>query len=130
MARRICTIVEKSDLKMSKLKELKTVLKKQKYPLKVIEKGIEKACAIPMEVLRSEKQPKKEKIVPFILTFNPNNTNIYPVIRNTFQNLRESTELISIFKDYKLIKSLTATKFGENFVRIEIFRGKTKLHSQ
>ena len=63
-------------------------------------------CFFTIEVLHSEKKPKKEKIVPFISTFNPNITNIYPVIRSTFQNLQESTELKRVFKDYKLIKSL------------------------
>ena len=45
-----------------KLKELKAILKTQKYPKMVVEKGIEKALAIPQEQLRSEKLKNKDGI--------------------------------------------------------------------
>ena len=61
-----------------KLKELKTILKTQKYPKMVVEKGIEKALAIPQEQLRSKKLKKKDDILPFISTYNPNNPNAFP----------------------------------------------------
>ena len=61
-----------------KLKELRTILKTQKYPKMVIEKEIKKALAIPQEQLRSEKLKKKDDILPFISTYNPNNSNVFP----------------------------------------------------
>ena len=50
------------NVRYMKLKELKTILKIQKYPKKVVEKGIEKALAIPQEQLRSEKLKNKDGI--------------------------------------------------------------------
>ena len=43
LARRICMISEKSDEKHVKLNELKTILSKQGYPLRIIKTGIENA---------------------------------------------------------------------------------------
>ena len=80
-----------------KLKELRTILKTQKYPKMVVEKGIEKALAIPQEQLRSEKLKKKDDILPFLSTYNPNipnvsksKQNIYkpPNLENFSQNIR------------------------------------------
>ena len=45
-----------------KLKELRTILELRKYPKMVVEKGIEKALAIPLEQLRNEKLKKKDDI--------------------------------------------------------------------
>ena len=49
LARRICMIVEKKNVRYMKLKELRTIFKTQKYPKLVVEKGIEKSLAIPQE---------------------------------------------------------------------------------
>ena len=68
LARRICMIAENKCVKYMKLKELRTILKIQKYPKMVFEKEIEKALAIPQEQLRSEKLKKKDDILPFIST--------------------------------------------------------------
>ena len=63
-------IVENKNVRYMKLKELKTILKIQKYAKMVVEKGIEKALAIPPEQLRSKKLKKKDDILPFISTYN------------------------------------------------------------
>ena len=44
----------------------------------VVKKEIKKALAIPQEQLRSEKLKKKDNILPFISTYNPNNPNVFP----------------------------------------------------
>ena len=62
LARRICMIVENKNVRYMKLKELRTILKLRKYPKMVVEKGIEKALAIPLEQLRNEKLKKKDDI--------------------------------------------------------------------
>ena len=46
-------IVENKNVRYMKLKELRTILKTQKYPKMVVEKEIGKALAIPQEQLRS-----------------------------------------------------------------------------
>ena len=73
-------IVENKNIRYMKLKELRTILKTQKYPKMVVEEGIEKAVAIPQEQLGSEKMKKKDNILPFISTYstyNPNKPNCF-----------------------------------------------------
>ena len=36
---------------------------------------------IPIEVLRQSKSAKKEEIIPFIMTYNPNNPYGFPTIK-------------------------------------------------
>ena len=73
-----------------KLKELRTILKTQKYPKIFIEKEIEKALAIPQEQLRNEKLEKKDDILPFTSKYNPNNPNVFPKVREIYGNLQTS----------------------------------------
>ena len=86
-----------------KFKELRTILKTQKYPKMVVEKRIEKAVAIPQEQLRSEKLKKKDDILPFISTYNPNNPNVFSEVMEIYRNLQTSKTLGKIFAKHKLI---------------------------
>ena len=86
-----------------KLKELRTILKTKKYPKMVVEKGIEKAFAIPQEQLKAEKLKKKDNILPFISTYNPNNPNVFPKVREMYGNLQILKILGKIFAKHKLI---------------------------
>ena len=104
LARRICTIVENTKIKSVKLSELKDVLKKQRYPEKIIDNGIKKACNIPIDVLRSEKKKSETLILPFVSTFNPNNTNVLPIIKNAVQNLQQSRTMKDFY--YLTMKGL------------------------
>ena len=81
LAKRICMIVGNKNVRCTKLKELRTILKTQKYPKMVVEKEIEKALAIPQEQLRSEKMKKKDDILPFISTY----LHIILIIQTCFQ---------------------------------------------
>ena len=96
-------IVENKNVRYMKLKELRTILKTQKYPKMVVEKGIEKALAIPQEQLRSEKLKKEDTILPFISTYIPNNPNVFPKVRKICGNLQTSKTLGKIFTKHKLI---------------------------
>ena len=96
-------IVENKNVRYMKLKELKTILKTQKYPKMVVEKGIGKALAIPQKQLRSEKLKKKDHILPFISTYNPYNPNVFPKVREIYRNLQTSKTLGKIFTQHKLI---------------------------
>ena len=71
----VCVIAEDDNVRYMKLKEVRTILKTQKYPKMSIEQGIEKALLIPQEQLRSEKL-KNNNILPFRCTYNPNNSNV------------------------------------------------------
>ena len=96
-------MVENKNVRYMKLKELRTILKTQKYPKMVVEKGTEKALTIPQEQLRSEKIKKKDDILPFISTCNPNNPIVFPKLREIYGNLQTSKTLGKIFAKHKLI---------------------------
>ena len=97
LASHICMIVENKNVRYIKLKELQTILKNQKYTKMVVKKGIEKALAIPQEQLRSEKLKNKNNILPFISLFYPNNSNVFPKIREIYGNLQTLKTLGKIF---------------------------------
>ena len=85
-------IVENKNIRYMKLKELRTILKTQKYP----KMAVEKALAIPQAQLRSEKL-KNNDILPLIASYNPSYSNVFPDVREiiwkppnleNFQNIR------------------------------------------
>ena len=96
-------IVENKNVRYMKLKELRTISNTSKYPEMVVENGIEKAVAISQEQLRSEKLKKKDDILQFISTYNPNNPNMFPKVRKIYGNLQTSKTLGKIFANHKLI---------------------------
>ena len=59
-------IVENKNVRYLKLKELRAILKTQKYPKTVVEKGIEKALAIPQQELRSETEKERRYFAIYI----------------------------------------------------------------
>ena len=60
LSRRICTIVSNSELRMKRLQELKYSLIARKYPISLIESGINKALNIPRDSLMQVKNHSKE----------------------------------------------------------------------
>ena len=64
----------------------------------VVEKGIEKALAIPQEQHRSKKLKKNH-----ISAYNPNNPNVFPKVREINGNLQTSKTLRKLFAKHKLI---------------------------
>ena len=61
-----------------KVKELRTILKTQRYPKIIAEKRIEEALAVPQEQLRSKKLKNNNDILSFISICNPNSSNLFP----------------------------------------------------
>ena len=41
---------------------------------------------IPLEVLKQSKTTKSEGITNFTMTFNPKNPNVFPIIKEKFDN--------------------------------------------
>ena len=63
----------------------------QKYPKSLIEASILRAKEIPLEILRQPKTARNEEIIPFIITYNPNNPNVFPIIyliKQSFDNFQ------------------------------------------
>ena len=81
----------------------KIILKTQKYPKVVVEKGIEKVLAIPQKQLRSEKLKIKDSILPFVSTYNPNDSRVFPEVREIYGNLQNSKTLGKTIARHKLI---------------------------
>ena len=104
-ARRICIIVENENVKEKRFKELKITLLGQKYPKLRIEASILRAKEIPLEILRQTKAAKKEDIFPFI-TYNSNNPNVLPIIKQGFDNFQYSKTMSNIFQRKKFVKSM------------------------
>ena len=104
--RRICTIVENENVKEKRFKKLKRTLLEQKYPNWLIEASVLRAKEIPHEILSQPKTAKIEEIIPFIYTYNHNNPNVFPIRKQSFDNLQYSKTMSNIFQRKKLIKSM------------------------
>ena len=103
-ARRICTIVSDVGKRDTRLNELRSYLTAQKYPLTVIDSGIERAIQIPREELLRPKERNEEKsILPFISTYNPNNTGISSVIKDNLSILKTDDKWKNILERNKFI---------------------------
>ena len=66
------------------------IIKKTKYPIALIENSIKRALQVPLNELMKPKEKGREEIIPFASTHNPNNPNIFPIIRQTFENFQHS----------------------------------------
>ena len=75
-----CIIVENENVRHTKIKEIRTILKAQKYSQMVIEKEIGKAFAISQEQRRTEKLKNIDDILPFGSKHNPNSSKVFPNI--------------------------------------------------
>ena len=75
LARRICTIISDEKLRKERLAELKKSLIGRQYPEGVIDKGIEMASAIDLDILRTPRKKDNNDILPLVATYNPNAPN-------------------------------------------------------
>ena len=73
-------IVENENIRHMKRKELITILKT--YSKK------EKALAVPQDQLKSN-----DDILPFLSTYNPNDSNVFPKVKGIYVNLQTSKTL-------------------------------------
>ena len=86
--------------------EKNTTFLEQKYPKSLIEASILRAKNIPLEVLRQPKNIKREEIITFNMTYNPNNPNVFPITQQSFDNFQYSKTMPNIFQRKKLVKSM------------------------
>ena len=69
--------------------------------------------AIPLEVLTQLGTTKSEEVIPFTMTCNPENSNVFPIIKQKFDKFQYSKTMSNIFQRKKLVKSLRqAPKLG------------------
>ena len=57
-----CAIVEQEETKLKRLSELKTSLRKQKYPIALIENSIKRALQVPLNELRKSKEKGRDSM--------------------------------------------------------------------
>ncbi|MEW8548313.1 MAG: GIY-YIG nuclease family protein, partial [Candidatus Thiodiazotropha sp.] len=88
-----------------RMNELRSALTRQKYPINVIEKGIEKAMKIRKEELRIVRQKNDDNIITFVSTFNPLNPELFIGIRQNLPILHQDEIMNEILKEYQIIKS-------------------------
>ena len=119
LARRIGTIVENENIKT--ITKIKTLLE-QKYHKLLTEASILRDREIPLEFLRQPKTTKYEEIIPFTVTCNPNNPNVFPIIK------QYSKTMSNIFQRKKLVKSMSeAANLGRLLCRSK-FESQRKNH--
>ena len=86
LARRICTIVENSEVRKRRLNELQKVLCSQNYPQNLIQEVIRKATSIYIENLRASKAKTDSSNLAFVTTFNLNYKNVFPLIKTALSH--------------------------------------------
>ena len=97
LARRICNIVENENVKEKHFKELKRTLLEQKYPKSQAEGSRLGAKEIPFEILRQPRTAKNDEILCFTFTCNFNNSNVFPIIKQSLDNFQYSKAMPNIF---------------------------------
>ena len=127
LARRICTIVSDQDTQKRRLSELHISLQKRNYPDSVISEGFKKATSIPRNILLTTREKKAEDILPYVSTYNPNNTEMFRILKGNIhiltndQTMREALSTSKIIKSKRqppnLKKILTKAKFAEQASR-------------
>jgi hypothetical protein len=106
LSRRICTIVTNPDLRKIRLKEMEESLIKRGYPKNLINKGVSKAQALSIEQLRAPKDKSGDNnIVAFVTTYNPNQDNMFTIVKNTCSVLNASPRCKQILQKAKIINS-------------------------
>ena len=78
----------------------------QRYKQSLIEANILIAKEIAPQILGQPNTAKNEKMFPFTITCNPNNTSVFPVIKQSLVNFQYSKTMFNIFLRKKLVKFL------------------------
>ena len=111
LARRICTIVEEQDTTKERLEDLKKKLTHQNYAQQITTYGIEKAQSIPKEGLckaKAKDNNNRKNVLAFASTHNPNNSNLFPIIKSTLPLLCASERMKTSIKNTKLMNKKRA----------------------
>lgn len=128
LARRLCQIVDDPNKLKLRLNELSNFLLNRKYPLAVINNGINRATSIPQQDLRNPEKtldldysPKKK--LNFIVTHNPRNADIRTHITSAInfmkcdkrmQNVLKNIEINWTYKQPQSLKTLLCpSRFGK-----------------
>ena len=105
LARRICTIVSDEQIRDKKLRELQITLDERDYPKLLVQDSIHRAKQINRSELLTVRPKSDLKIIPYISTFNPNNLELFHMIKNNLPILQTDSEMSKILSKSKIIRS-------------------------
>ena len=101
--------------------------------MQIIENGIQNALSISQEELRQVKQKSLKNIVPFVNTFNPNNMQVFNIIKSSVKFIK-TNEVPGFGKELKMIQSrrqapnlkklLTKAEFKGGEPCVKVYGGK------
>jgi hypothetical protein len=96
---RITTFVNNEERKNFRLSEMKAWLTKLSYPEKLLEDAIIKAKENSSTIAKRKPRKKDDtKVINYITTHNPNNSDIYPIIREVFSKLKTNSDTKNSFE--------------------------------
>lgn len=85
----------------------KKYLRKQGYPKKLIEDGIEKSKNLDRKQLINTPSPDvtTQEIIPFVTTYNPKNKNITPFVKHLNEVLKTNESVSKVLENFRVIES-------------------------
>ena len=99
-------IVENQDIRKTRLDDLKQILLRKQYPAEIIDYGVNKALALTTEELRRvREQTTENNLLCLVTTYNPNNPQVFQLVRRTLPMLNQNSSLKSIMSKTKVIHS-------------------------
>ena len=105
---------------------IEKLLKQQKYHIVLIANSIKRTFQILVNDSERPIEKRTNGIIPFISSHSPNNSNIFLIIRQTFENFHHSRKVSNVFGS-KNINKLYApdTKSSTAIMQVEIYVSKT-----
>lgn len=98
-------IVNDKGLRKKRLAELSKDLLSCSYPSKLVQDAIDFYQDADSKELRIPKQKQPEDIMTFVTTYNPRNTRIFPVVKNSLPMMNRSETMKKILSRKKIIHS-------------------------
>ena len=93
LARRICTMVENSEVRKKMFgRSSKSFIFPRISKKNLIQRAIRKRTSIPIENLRASNAKTDSNSLSFVTTFNPNNKNVFALIQTAFKSPKQSDE--------------------------------------
>ena len=97
-------IVENQDIRNRRLDDLKQILLRKQYPAEIIDYSVNKALTLTTEELRRvREQATENNLLCLVTTYNPNNPQVFQLVRRTLPMLNQNSSLKSIMSKTKVI---------------------------
>ena len=105
LSRKIWTIVSDPNSRKARLSELRISLRKRNYPDTVISEGIRKLTSGPRNLLLTPSVKKAEEVLTYVSTFNPNNTEMFGILKSNVPILTNAQTMRGALSKSKIINS-------------------------